>query len=288
MKKVNLFELSIFLIALMLLAGRSSRIETPVIDGGSTIVYPGKKADDISAKITLCRKFDKKTGEPLGAGTVFSVRENANLQAVVNLENHFNYFDGNLMFHLDWIGPNGRSIYRKQLILSPGGGDSTIKTSISISPEKRQPGEYSFRIYYFRELIAEKKFELRPEFIVTPSVAEELAPQITLYRKVSKKTGKLIGEGTVFTMKDKRRLRAKIDLTNRFAFSGQEMMFHIDWIGPDGNSVYKKRFDLYPEDSASTIKSSISISPNKRQRGEYSLRLLLFNQTIAEKKFELR
>jgi hypothetical protein len=105
---------------------------------------------------------------------------------------------------------------------------------------------------------------------------------------VSKKTGKLIGEGSTFKMKAKRNVRASIELKNRFAFGDQELMFHIEWIGPAGESIYRKRYDLYPYDSTSTIESSISIAPDKRQAGNYIVQLLLFNELIAEKPFELK
>ena len=290
MKKIKLNTLPLLLISLLFIAdaGCSSRIDTPVSCDDSTIVYPGKKADDITAKITLCRKISKKTGERFGAGTTFSVREKANIYAVVDLENHFNLTDRELMFHLDWIGPKDRSIYRKQIDLSPDDSSSTIYSSISISPD-RQPGEYSLRIYFFRELIAEKKFELRPEFQLTSTKAKEIKANITLFRKVSKKTGKHIGVGTVFTIKEKRRVRASIDIENRFAFGDNELIFHLDWIGPDHKSIYRKQIDLFPGDSSSVIHSSVSISPSReRQTGLYSLKVFLFNHLIAEKKFELR
>ena len=287
MKKMKHTTITISLITLMLLAGCSSRIETPVVTDDSTITYPAKKAGDISAKITLCRKLNKKDGGQIGAGTVFSIMENAKVYAVVDLENQFNLINRELMFHLDWIGPNGRSFYRKQINLSPDDSASTINSSVSISPDKRQAGEYSFRVYYFRELIAEKKFEILPELVVAPSMAEELAPKITLYRKISKKTGKLIGEGNVFAINKKRRVRALINLGNRFAFGNSNLIFHLDWIGPDGKSVYRKQIDLYPDDTTSVINSSISISPDKRLPGNYSFQLFLSGQLIAESKFEL-
>jgi len=165
MKKMKLITLTMFLITLLLLvgAGCSSRIEMPVTGADSTIVYPAKKADGISAKITLCRKVDKKTGKRIGTGTVFTIMEKERVRAFVDLENRFVYGDRELMFHFDWIGVNGRSFYRKRIDLSPDDSSSTINSSISIPPDKRQPGKYILRIYLFRELIAEKKFELLPE-----------------------------------------------------------------------------------------------------------------------------
>jgi hypothetical protein len=38
---------------------------------------------------------------------------------------------------------------------------STITGSISITPDKRPPGEYLLQVYLFDEVIAEKKFELK-------------------------------------------------------------------------------------------------------------------------------
>ncbi len=64
-------------------------------------------------------------------------------------------------------------------------------------------------------------------------------------------------------------------------------MFHIDWIDSTGNSLYKKRIDLSPSDSSSRIISSISLSPPKRKVGEYIVRVYLFRELIAEKKFQL-
>lgn len=171
MQKIKLIALTTSLIALLLLVapGCSSRIETPVTGEDSTITYPPKKTDGISAKITLCRKVSKKTGNRIGEGTLFSIKEKEWVRAFVDIEHRFNDDKRELMFHLDWNDANGRSFYLKRIDLSPDDSSSTIKSSISISPGKRKPGKYTLRVYLFRELIAEKEFELRPEFQLTPS-----------------------------------------------------------------------------------------------------------------------
>ena len=290
MKKMKLFILTMFLMIslLLVLPGCSSRIEMPVTVADSTIVYPAKTPDGISVKISLCRKLSNKTGKRIGEGTVFTIKEKESVYAFIDLENRFLHSDRELMFHIDWIDADGRSLYQKRIDLSPGDSSSTITSSISISPDKRQPGAYLLRIYLFRELIAEKKFELRAESQVTPSQEEGITANIILYRNVDKKTGKRIGEDTVFTIKDKAKIRAFIDLANRYAYGNMELMFLLDWIGPNGSSFYRKQIDLIPGDSSSTINSSISISPDKRQPGECFLRIYLFEELIAEKKFELR
>ena len=102
-----------------------------------------------------------------------------------------------------------------------------------------------------------------------------------------KKTGKIIGAGTVFTIKKKAKVRAIIDLENRDDYLDNELKFKVEWIGPDSNSFYSKLIDLSPGDSSSTLKSSISITPKKRQPGNYILRVYLYKTLFAEKKFEL-
>ena len=290
MKKIKLTIFSIFLITFLMLigVGCSSRIETPVTEADSTIVYPAKKHDGIMAGITLYRKINKKTGKRIGEGTIFTIRENEKLRASINLKNRFAHVDRNLMFHIDWIGTNGRSFYLKQIDLSPTDSSSTINTSISIPPDKRQPGKYCLRIYLFRELIAEKKFELISESQDTISIAEKINSKITLYRKKSKKSGKLIGEGNIFTIKEKAKVRAIIDLGNRFAFGDRELEFQISWKNEDGKSIYSKEIELYPDDSTTSIKSTLSISPDKRQAGNYIFQVFLFRKLVAEKKFELK
>ncbi len=278
----------LLLLLFIVVTACSSRTDEPTVNDDATIIYPAKQTDDISAKISFCRRIDNKTGELSGEGLIFSMIENGILYAVADIENQNKHLQNGLMFHIDWIGPDGKSFFCKQIEVPPGDSTSSINSSVSIAPEKRDAGEYLFRLYYFRELIAEKKFKLLPALIVTPAVIEDLAPHITLYRKKSKKTGKLIGKGTVFEIKNKRKVRATVELKNRFAFGDQELIFHIHWIGPDGESFYHKRYDLYPFDSSSTINSSITISPDKRLPGDYRFQLLLFSKLVAEQKFELQ
>ncbi|MBI9039058.1 MAG: hypothetical protein JEY97_13065 [Bacteroidales bacterium] len=290
MKNIKLLTFSIFLITLLILivAGCSSRIETPVKEADSTIVYPAKNPNGIMAGITLYRKMSNQTDKLLGEGTVFTIREKENLNAKIDLKNRFACGKRELIFHIDWIGTNGRSFYRKQIDLSHVDSSSTINTSISIPPDKRQPGNYSIRIYLFRELIAEKKFELIPESEDITSMVEKLDAKITLYRKKSKKSGKLIGEGNVFTIKKKAKVRAFVDLGNRYAFDDRELEFQIEWKNDSSESIYSKEIELFPDDSTTSIKSALSVSPQKRQAGNYIFQVFLFRKLVAEKKFELK
>ena len=288
-KTINRIAINLFLIALLLsvFSGCSSRNETPTTSEDSTIVYSPKQPDGVSANITLCRKVGRNTGKRIGVGTIFTIMDKAKVHAFFDLENRKLFMNKEMMFHAEWIGPNGKSFYRKRIDLRPDDSTSTIKSSISITPEKRLPGNYIVRFFLFRELIAEKKFELRDEVIITGKEFN-ITADIILYRKMGKKTGKMIGAGTVFTIRDKAKVRAIIDLENRDDYLNNELKFKLEWVGPDSNSFYRKMIDISPGDSSSTIKSSISITPKKRQPGIYFFRVYLYKTLLAEKKFELR
>ena len=285
--KQNILNLLIIAFGLLAFSGCSSRNETPTTSEDSTIVYSPKQPGGITAKITLCRKVGKKTGKRIGAGTVFTIKKKAKVHAIIDLKNRKVFADKEMMFHAEWIGPNGKSFYRKRIDLLKDDSSSTINSSISITPGKRQRGSYKVRFFLFRELIAEKRFELR-DYVPITGKEFDITANITLCRKVGKKTGKRIGVGTVFTIKNKAKVRAIIDLENRDDYIGTELKFKLRWIGPNGKSFYRKRIDLSPGDSSSTIKSSISITPGKRQPGNYIFRVYLYKELLAEKKFELR
>ena len=270
---------------LLITTGCSSRLETSVVKADSTIVYPSIKAGGIEAKIRLFRKKSKKTGKLIDEGKVFTIKQNRKLRALVELENYQN--NKELHIHLDWIGPDQKSLHRKQLQIVPG-DTTSISSYISLSPETRQAGKYTIRIYLFRELIAEKEFELLPEFWFTDEEAKKTKANITFYRKISKKNpGKRIGEDTVFVIRKKRNVRAAVEIANRFAFAEHELKLRLNWYGPDGKVIYRKQFVLPPGDNTSILYSSISISPAKRQAGKYTLRVFLFQKMIGKKGFEL-
>jgi hypothetical protein len=292
----------------------SDRLETPMIEKDSTIVYPSKSSDGISAEIIFCNKISSKTGKPIGDGTVSSIKQKAKLFAVIELQNRAMHINRDLMFHIDWIDSSGNSFYKKRIDLFPFDSTSRITSSISLSPPKRQAGNYFVRVYLFRELIAEKKFQLvelktdsatvkkksiteikekpvikvKDKNTIKPKVkAENIKANIIICRKVSKKTGKAIGTDTTFTIKAKGNLSALIFIETHDKSSNQPMKLLIDWIGPNDSSFYKKKIEFLPDDFTSTISSSISISPEKRKPGTYTVRVSFRKKIIAEQKFQL-
>ena len=290
MKYLKPIAFILFLIPVLfgVMSGCSGRSEIPVSDADSTIQYPSKEANGVAAKIILCRKQDKKTGTRFGLGKVFTIKEKESVSAFVSLQNCFVYSNHKLMFHLDWIGPDGRSIYLKRIDLSPTDSNTTISGSISVSPDKRQAGDYIVRAYLFRELIAEKKFKLVTESQTGTLLTGAIISKITFFGNKDKKTGELTASDSIFTLGEKERVYACIDLINHRDYADGELKFKFDWIGPDGKSFFKKLIDISLTDSCSQLISSISISPKNRQAGKCFLRVYLFDELISEQAFMLR
>ena len=105
--------------------------------------------------------MSRKSARPLGVSRVFTLGETAKVRACVELENTLALGERDLMLHLVWLGPGEKEFYTKRFDCTPTDSLATITSSISIPPERRKPGEYALKVYLFRELIAEKQFEVR-------------------------------------------------------------------------------------------------------------------------------
>jgi hypothetical protein len=277
-----------FLILFGVLPGCSGRGSEAFTDSDSTIQYPSKEADGIKTRIVLCRKYEKKTGTHIGLGAVFAIKEKETVNAFVDLKNCFFHTDRTLMFHLDWIGPDDKSVFLKRIDLSSTDSTTKISSSISVSPEKRQAGDYILKVYLFRELIAEKQFKLVDENQASDLLPRAIISKIAFFGIKDKKSGELIASDSIFTLGEKERIYACIDLVNHRTYADGELKFKLDWIGPDGKSFFKKVIDLSLTDSCSQLISSISISPKNRQAGKCFLRIYLFDELIIERPFVLR
>jgi hypothetical protein len=261
----------------------SERLYEPVVMPDSTIVFPAKDTNNISAKIMFSRFIGQKSGRQWAISDVFPLKENENVYAVINLDNRHNFKDNELMFHIDWVGPDGKSVYLKRIDLPAGDSISALVSSISIEPGKRQSGNYMIQVYLFRELIAEKNFTLVPD-----EEMKKVFADIIFYKIIDKETGEMKGVDTSFEIKKKGILRAQVNLTNLDVYEDEELPFRMEWSGPDGGSFYSKKIDLIKGDSVPFISSSISITPDKREPGEYYLRVYLFDEMVGEKSFVLK
>ncbi len=288
-KYLKVFYLIPFVIVMMLwtLQGCSGRKSIPVVDKDSTLVFPAKKADDIAARITMCRKLNKKTGEPVDAGIVFSIGEKEMVRAYIQLENQSFHIDKDLMFHLEWIGPDKSCFYMKRIDLLPGDTADFLYSSISVAPGTREPGPYQLKLYYFRELIGVKDFTLVTDSIMVHAMADSIKSDLSLHRIAGKKSLKQAKPDTVFETGEKAKLRAVFDIKNNGLNSNQAQTFFFEWVNPEGESFYKKQVDLLPDDTAQSISSSVSLSPESRQFGKYAVRVFLSDYLLNEKSFEL-
>ncbi len=238
---------------------------------------------EIQSNISFCSKISKKTGKRSGFGTSFSLKEKAKVNACIDLKNCRAFGERELKFQLKWIGADGKSFYTKRFNFTPTTATKSLKSAITISPKKRVKGTYKLQVYLYNELLSEKSFRLQPSISY-----KKLQTKITFARKENKETGERIGEATNFLIKKKRKVRAFIDLKNSLVFGKKTLQFRIDWVDSKGKSFYSKKINITPDKNATTLKSAISIYPNKRKAGKYKIRLYLFDELIKEKAFTLK
>jgi hypothetical protein len=306
--------LGVTAVVIFFISDCSDRENAPVTLEDSTIIYPSKSEDGINIKITFSNKISRKSKKPLNVDSVFNIRKKAKVYATVELINYKSQIHNGLSFHIDWLDSTGNSFYKKRIDISPSKTASKFSSSISISPKKRDPGEYKVRIYLFRELIAEKKFELvdsHKESVpnkkkeisnkksksskndgvkksTKPKIQTEvIKAKIILCRKLSRKTGNPIGVGTTFTIKEKAKLKAIVNVEKEKIKTNEQMTFYLKWKEPDGKVFYKKRIVYTSSNPNFTITNSITITPEKRLPGNYTLQVVFHKKIIAEQNFEL-
>lgn len=288
MKSNILIENTLFLIFVALAIGCADRQQNPVLSNYGTLVYPPLKSNGLSAHISFYKIKNKNTGLPAGIDTVFTLDESDYLRTIVHFDNIDEIGPDRALIHLDWIGPDGRSFYTKRIDSLNFDATSILESSVSLSPDKREAGNYLLKVYYYRELIAQKTVKLLPENSINQTLAGKLSPEIVFCEKVGKKNGEFIGIDSVFVRDKKAKVRAYIHLNNIQGFKDSKLMFDIVWIGPDGEKFYSKDIELPPLDDEPQLYSSISIPPDKREPGKYALEVYLFDELIATKNFLLK
>lgn len=297
------------------LSGCASRDNSPRKLEDSTIIYPSKSEDGFYATITFSNKINKQTGKPINTDTLFVLKRNAKLIGIVDLLNYKSVKQKSLMMHIEWLDSTGNSFYKKRIDFIPSDSSSSFTSSISITPQKRKVGKYLVRVFLFRELIAEKYFHLvhpredsnnDKETVLTKNesqtekkvinqnrvklkaVEESITANMILCEKTSRKTGKPIGVGTSFTIKEKAKVKAIVSFEKPDIKTNEQMKFYFNWIGPDRKSFYKKRIIYTTSNPNFSLSSSISISPEKRIPGNYKIEIVYKKKNIAEQIFKLK
>jgi hypothetical protein len=141
--------------------GCSSRSDTAVAAADSTRVYPSLDGSGPEVSITFCRKVSSRTGRPIGESQEFTMRPRGKVRALVEIGGPPPEGHRDLVIHAVWVGPDDEEIFTKRVDLAPD-DEQRFTSSISIPPGRRDPGPYMLRVYLFRELAAEKRFELLP------------------------------------------------------------------------------------------------------------------------------
>jgi len=271
----NQIPFLLFLITLMVIMSACSQNDIKP-ESASTVA--------LTAKIDFFTHYDKETGVPLNRDTIFSLHDKGNIRCVVNFDNlSFGKYPVHLV-HLDWIGTDEKSIFMKRNdIVSPD--NIPLSSSMTISPDKRKPGFYTLKVYYFRDLIAEKSIALIPEGTINEIVSERLKPKVAFGRNISKKSGLLVQKDSVFDISNTRRIHAFVDFVKPEFYENRKLLFTLQWIAPNGSSFYEKKVGHLPGETENFITTSVSVSADKRPTGEYRLKVFLFDELIADKSF---
>lgn len=286
--------LNIFLIILfaLLISNCSSRYESPSINTNDEMIsYSPKDKNGINAKIIFYNGTDEATGLPLTAKS-FKLGKEAKVYAAVKLENYMFHHNEELMFHIDWIDPEGNSFFKKRVDMQQNDSSAEIKSAISIQPEKRDTGNYKFRVYLFRELIAEKSFKLVSYNVDSAAIFSrnkfpEISAKILLGQKYDKKKEIPVDTGQVFMIKEKTKVYANISFLNKNLYDACKIKGDICWFNSNDSLFYNKKINFSSSDKSTEIRSAISINSKTRQPGKYKLKVYLYGNLIGEKTFEL-
>jgi hypothetical protein len=108
-----------------------------------------------------------------GEERAYDLEEGAKVVASIRLENPWGRGRRPLLLHFLWVAPDGKAAFRKAVEYMPNDSLNVLTSSFGIAPTKRAAGDYNFQVYLFRELIAEKGFELRGAGLMPSSGDDE-------------------------------------------------------------------------------------------------------------------
>ena len=226
--------------------------------------------------LSLYRRNTGITGSIPGISTRFTPVKGHKIHARYRLTG--NLPEGSVhLFHFQWVGPDGKAFFTKPETLNPG--EHELVSAISADPGRRKPGRYTLNVYYFRELLASRHFEVLPPFDF-PEITRENNLELTVKSHFD---GEKPAGNTVVRMNRTylvARYRAPV-----FRDSIRELWYKMEWRDSAGKVVSRKRFEGHSVDSI--LQSRISLASGRFAPGIYTCEVSLFDSLLDRRRFSL-
>ncbi len=97
-------------------------------------------------------------GKPLDPSNEFLASERVRARIRLNPES-INHEHSNV-WHIQWLRPDGRRRFKKQILHAPGESSATLSSSIRLHA-RHGSGEYVLQVFHFRLLVHEERFVVR-------------------------------------------------------------------------------------------------------------------------------
>jgi hypothetical protein len=275
-----------FVLILLFAAGCTTRQSEPILTENNTIYYTPKDSMQVKVSVELGRKFLKATRQPIFTGQHFPVAKDETVHAWVDLDMPDELSNAEQVFHIQWVGIHGDDLYTKEFNLRMDDTASVLYSSIFT--EGREQGNYNLRIYYFRELIAEKHFYLVDSAKYADSISENVGTTLSFGEKYSRKKQQLLNPDTIFHKGPGKWVNAVVRFRNEPPFEGDQVKFKVEWLAPNGDVAYDKWIKLNRGEDIDLLRSSISIDDKDRDTGIYTVNFYWFDQRIAQNQFRLK
>ncbi len=244
-------------------------------------LLPPYDLSGVETGISFCPYYDKKNKRKTEFRNTYNIGQKTAVNACVRLtdKNH-RIKTGEWLVELKWTDGTGKSFYTKKYNLKPKNHSAYLRSKISLSPEKRTPGEYSLQVLMFHETVASKAFRILP-----PVSLKGIRTKVSLY---TKKTHTGQNTGKVFYTGKKRKVHARVEITGLKKTGKKTCDVLLEWVNPKSKTFFQKRMTLPINNDTLRLHSSIGISPRKRKTGKYKIRLYLFGRKAQEVAFTLK
>jgi len=181
--------LGVVLAAAVLSVGACEQAEVKEVrEGGVAVLTPG----EFSAEVTFCRRVGSRTGKRIAIDETFPVREGKRYKYVYGFADIADVpIDRDHQLHLVWIEPDGTELFRRFGTVRVKAVDDgyrtrlawldsedlndvdveepisterplvSVSSRIDVRPKReRDLGAYTLKVYWNRELLTQRAFEL--------------------------------------------------------------------------------------------------------------------------------